>query len=388
MKDVYRTICDRLGIGDDTVITLASGGDFTPDYSHEFQTFCEAGEDIIFSVVAKNLHFNREVTPSQAPALNDQDEEMKPMTDVEGKGMIGVEGLAKYLNIPVAKTTKTLLMENEKGEVIAAVVRGGYNINEEKLKKVVGCKELKLVSAEVVTKVTGAEVGYAGPLNLPNSVRLIFDESTNHRKNFECGANKTHYHTINANWGRDLPIPEQFYDIKVAKEGDIYPETGEVYQVRKACEVGNIFPLNTKFSTAFDFTYLDEHGKSQPIYMGCYGYGPSRLMGVLVEKFADQKGLVWPKHLAPYTVHLIDIQQSERAVEIYQKLQSAGIEVLWDDRDLRAGEKFADADLLGIPFRAVISAKTGDKIEFKDRTGGQTSLISFEELLEKVQLTT
>jgi len=298
--------------------------------------------------------------------------------------MIGVAELAKFLNISVAKTTKTLLFETEAGEVIAAVVRGGYDVDEEKLKKIVGCKTLKLASAEVVKNVTKAEVGYAGPLNLPDSVKVFFDESTSERKNFECGANKTHFHTTNVNWGRDLPLPEQFYDFKIAKEGDLYPETGEVYDVQKGCEVGNIFPLHTKFSKAFDFTYLDEQGKPQTLYMGCYGIGPSRLLGVVVEKYADAKGLVWPKQLAPFTVHLIDIQQQERGAQIYQQLQAKGIEVLWDDRDTRAGEKFADADLIGVPFRAVVSGKTGDKIELKERTGETAELVTFDELVARV----
>lgn len=384
MKEVYMTIFRRLGIGDDTVMTLASGGDFTPDYSHEFQTICEAGEDTIFYVKSKDLCFNREVAPSQAPRLNDEAEEMKPMTDVEGVGLIGVDALAEYLKIPVEKTTKTLLFQTDTGDIIAAAVRGGYDVDEEKLKKIVGCNSLILAPADVVREITGAEVGYAGPLNLLASVKVYFDESTNNRKNFECGANKTNYHTINVNWGRDLELPTQFYDFKIAKEGDYYPETGEQYVVHKACEVGNIFPLNTKFSKAYNFSYLDEEGKSQSIYMGCYGIGPSRLVGVLVEKFADEKGLVWPTHLAPYTVHLIDLQQSERAQEVYTALQNAGIEVLWDDRELRAGEKFADADLLGMPYRVVISAKTGDKLELKERTGADTSLVTLEELIGKV----
>lgn len=381
MKTVYMTIFERMGLGESTVMALASGGDFTTDYSHEFQTIVDAGEDTLFIVKSKNLCFNREVAPSQAPALNDTQEELKPLTDVEGVGMIGVDELAKFLNITVEKTTKTLLFETEKGEVIAAAVRGGYDVDEEKLKKITGASSLKLASAEVVKKVTGAEVGYAGPLNLPDSVRVFFDESTSNRKNFECGANKTNFHTVNVNWDRDIPTPEKFYDFKVAKEGDLYPETGEAYQVVKACEVGNIFPLHTKFSKAFDFTYLDEQGKPQTLYMGCYGIGPSRLLGVIVEKYADEKGLVWPKHLAPFTVHLIDLQQSEKAQQIYDTLQSAGIEVFWDDRDARAGEKFADADLLGIPYRAVVSAKTGDKIELKERTGSETKLVTLEELI-------
>ncbi|MBW7944279.1 proline--tRNA ligase [Patescibacteria group bacterium] len=385
MKEVYMTVFRRVGLGDDTVIALASGGDFTTDYSHEFQTIVDAGEDTLFIVKSKNLCFNREVAPSQAPKLNDDQEEPKPMTDVEGIGMIGVDELAKFLQIPVEKTTKTLLFETDKGEVIAAAVRGGYDVDEEKLKKVVDAKSLKLASADVVKKVTGAEVGYAGPLNLPDSVKVYFDESTSNRRNFECGANKTHYHTINVNWERDLPLPEQFYDFKVAKEGDIYPETGEVYEVKRGCEVGNIFPLHTKFSKAFNFTYLDEQGKPQTLYMGCYGIGSSRLVGVIVEKYADDKGLVWPKQLAPFTVHLIDIQQHDRGQEIYDHLQAAGIEVIWDDRDARAGEKFADADLIGVPYRAVVSTKTGDKIELKERTSNETQLVTLEELLERAR---
>lgn len=385
MKEVYMTVFRRVGLGDDTVIALASGGDFTTDYSHEFQTIVDAGEDTLFIVKSKNLCFNREVAPSQAPKLNDDQEEPKPMTDVEGIGMIGVDELAKFLQIPVEKTTKTLLFETDKGEVIAAAVRGGYDVDEEKLKKVVDAKSLKLASADVVKKVTGAEVGYAGPLNLPDSVKVYFDESTSNRRNFECGANKTHYHTINVNWERDLPLPEQFYDFKVAKEGDIYPETGEVYEVKRGCEVGNIFPLHTKFSKAFNFTYLDEQGKPQTLYMGCYGIGSSRLVGVIVEKYADDKGLVWPKQLAPFTVHLIDIQQHDRGQEIYDQLQAAGIEVIWDDRDARAGEKFADADLIGVPYRAVVSTKTGDKIELKERTSNETQLVTLEELLERAR---
>ena len=385
MKEVYMAIFRRLGLGDDTVMTLASGGDFTPDFSHEFQTICEAGEDTIFLVKSKNLCFNREVAPSQAPRLDDEAEELRPMKEVEGVGVIGVDALAEFFKISVEKTTKTLLFQTDTGDVIAAIVRGGYEVDEEKLKKIVGCKQLTLAPADVVKSVTGAEVGYAGPFNLPSSVKLFFDESTSNRKNFECGANKTNFHSCNVNWGRDLTIPEQFYDFKIAKEGDFYPETGEQYEVHKACEVGNIFPLNTKFSEACNFTYLDEEGKSQPVYMGCYGIGPSRLVGVIVEKFADEKGLVWPKHLAPYTVHLIDLQQAERGQEIYEKLQHAGIEVLWDNRDLRAGEKFADADLLGIPYRVLVSAKTGGKVELKKRTASEVSLISVEELIAQVK---
>jgi prolyl-tRNA synthetase len=384
-KDAYTAVFRRLGLGDSTVIALASGGDFTPDFSHEFQTICEAGEDVLFIAKRADITFNREVAPSQAPAVNDH-EEMRPRQDVQGVGIIGVDELAHFLGIAVEKTTKTMLFETETGEVVAAAVRGGYDINEEKLKKVLGCKQLQLASAETVNRVTKAEVGYAGVLDLPAEVRVIFDESTNNRTNFECGANKTHYHSININWGRDLPLPDKFYDIKVAKEGDFYPDTGEKYEVVRACEVGNIFPLNTKFSKAFGYTFTAEDGSQQPVYMGCYGIGSSRLMGVLVEKFADAQGLVWPENVAPFQVHLISMAGvNERAQQVYDQLTAAGIEVVWDDRDESAGVKFADADLMGVPVRLVVSKKTAENVEWKKRTRSEAEVISVEDVISRLK---
>jgi prolyl-tRNA synthetase len=265
-------------------------------------------------------------------------------------------------------------------------VRGGYEIDEEKFTKVLGCKSVALASAEIVKRITKAEVGYAGPLNLPKEVTIIYDESTDNRLNFECGANQTHYHTTNVNWGRDLAKPEKFYDIKVAKPGDLFPETGEEYQTFKACEVGNIFPLNTKFSQAFEYTYADENGQLQPVYMGCYGIGTSRLMGVLVEKFADDKGLVWPKQVAPFAVQLISLPGGEtQAEKIYTELTKQRIEVLWDDRTESAGIKFSDSDLLGIPVRLVVSKKTGDQVEWKLRQDNKAELISLDEVITRLK---
>ncbi|OGK18508.1 hypothetical protein A2866_00855, partial [Candidatus Roizmanbacteria bacterium RIFCSPHIGHO2_01_FULL_39_8] len=240
-KKVYFRVFERLGLEKDTVICMASGGVFTDDFSHEFQTKCETGEDTIFYVKSKNLYYNKEVAPSQAPKVIYKEEKELPRKDVEGKGIIRVEELAEFLRIPVEKTTKTLLFETEKGEVIAAGVRGGYDINEEKLRKIVGCKILKLATPETVKKVTKAEVGYAGLLDLPKTVKIFMDESMDNRINFEMGANKTHYHSMNVNFGKDLPKPKIFYDFKLAEKGDAYPETGEEYVVFKAAEVGNIF---------------------------------------------------------------------------------------------------------------------------------------------------
>ena len=216
-------------------------------------------------------------------------------------------------------------------------------------------------------------------------MRIFMDDSTSDRKNFEMGANKTHFHSINVNFDRDLDLPDKFYDFKTAKEGDLYPETREKYEVYKAAEIGNIFPLNTKFSKAFGFTYTDSDGKEKPIYMGSYGLGSSRVMGVLVEKFADDNGLVWNKNVSPFDVHLISIKSNDKAEKVYKKLQDAGVEVLYDDReDVSAGNQFADADLIGIPVRLVVSTKSGDKVEWKERTSKDAELLTFGEVLQKL----
>lgn len=392
-KQAYWNVFNRLGIGDDTYVTLASGGDFTDDFSHEFQTKVLTGEDLAFHVKSINLTFNKEVAPSKAPELKDNDTEMKLKEDVFGENIIGVDDLVKFLGVPMYKTVKTLIFTTETGEVIIAAVRGDYDINEEKLQKAAGVKRVTLATEDIVKKITGAEVGYAGILNLPKDIRVFIDDAIEPLVNFETGANKTNYHTINVNWGRDLQKPEKFYDIKMAQEGDHYPETGEKYETFKVCEVGNIFPLYTKFSKAFDYKYIDISGKPQEIFMGCYGIGSSRVMGVIAEKSNDEKGIIWPKNIAPFQVHLIGLNLddetiSKTAFETYEAIQKAGYDVLFDDRmKVSPGEKFGDADLIGNPIRLVISRKTEGNIEFKKRAEQTTELLTLEEILSRLQET-
>lgn len=382
--DAYTEVYKRVGLGQDTVVALASGGDFTKDYSHEFQTKCESGEDIIFFDETTNTYYNKEVAPSQTVAIS-QDAEQKPLEEVFGEHITGMDALVKFLNVPAEKCVKTLIYQTDTGEVVAAAVRGDYDINEGKLRKAVGCNELKLASPETVKQTTGAVIGYAGIYNLPESVRMFADDSIKDHVNFECGANKDNYHVVNVNWERDVKKPAAFYDLKVAQQGDLNPATGKTFEYFKASEVGNVFPLNTKFSKAFNYTFTDQEGKEQLVYMGSYGIGTSRMMGVLVEKFHDEKGIIWPKSVAPFAVTLISLKGNEElATTAYQALQEKGIEVLWDDRDVSPGQKFSDADLIGIPVRLVISAKTGDKLEWKERIASDTQLVSLEEVLQRL----
>lgn len=385
----YTAFFRRVGLGERTIVALASGGDFSKEYSREFQTRCETGEDHIFGIPGTQTYYNREICPCTAPAWDNGAESEKPLQDVKGENMIGVEALAAFLQIEVARTTKTMLFESDMGQVIAAVVRGEYDVNEEKLRKVSGVKALRLASVETVKRVTGAEVGYAGPLGLSPDVLVFWDDSTRGRKNFECGANQTHYHSINVNFGRDIAAPAAFHDIKIAREGDLIPGTSQPYEVFRASEVANVFTLFTKFSSAFDFTFTGQDGTQHPVYMGCYGLGTSRVMGVIAEIFQDEKGLQWPAAIAPADVHLVAVAKtaedaSFRAAEdLVQTLEASGKRVLFDDRtDVSVGSKLADADLIGVPVRVIVSPKTLDqgKIEVSLRADGKTQLIVAEEL--------
>lgn len=385
MENTYSKIFARMGLK--TAVVESDNGYIGGEYCHEFVVESEAGESkFLTDEAGYNAHedvakfiFENQTT----------DEKMKPYEEVLGKGIIGAPELAEYLNIPVEKTTKTILFETEKGEVVAAAVRGDFDINEVKLLHAVGCYTLKLASEETVKKVTGAEVGYAGLINLPKEVKIFVDESCSNRTNFEMGANKTDYHSINVNFGRDLPNPKQFYDFKLAKGGYEGPN-GKKLISKKGIEVGNIFQLGHHYSSKMTGAhFIDEKGQPQPYYMGCYGIGLARTLATIVEVSNDEKGIIWPEPVAPFQVHLVglDLEDAEiqkKVEEVYKRLDAAGIEVLYDDRNARAGEKFADADLIGIPYRVVVSKKTGDKLEIKKRAEKDTEFITIEELLKKL----
>ena len=264
-------------------------------------------------------------------------------------------------------------------------------MNEIKLCDVADCARVRLASEEEVAKTIGTSIGYAGIVNLPDGIRVFLDDSLHGLCNFETGANKDNYHAVNVNFERDVPKPKQFYEIKIARQGDLDPKTDKPMKVEKAVEVGNVFSLGTKFSAPFNITVMTEQGESITPIMGCYGLGVSRLMGAIAEFMSDDRGLVWPKNVAPFQVYLASLgatQEVEKAAdEAYKHLTAAGIGVLYDDRKaITAGEKFADADLLGIPYRVVISEKTiaARQFEIKARTAQETKLLNLEDLIKTV----
>lgn len=387
MYEAYCAICDRIGVEYRSVD--ADAGAIGGDGSKEFMVIAETGEDTILYCDSCDYAANVEKATSRLPETN-QDDEMKPMEAVHGPNIIGVEPLAEFLNIPVEHTTKTMLYQAD-DKVVAVMVRGGCDVNEIKVQNYLGCKQLALATPETVKEVTGAEVGYAGPVGLPESVQVLADDYTNNRINFECGANQTDYHNINVNFERDFPMPT-FGDFKSAKEGDICPCCEGKLKEAKGIEVGHIFQLRTKYSEKLKCTYLDESGAEKPMYMGCYGVGVSRMAAATIEQNHDDRGIIWPLAIAPYQVHLVALntEQEEvktKAEEMYQTLRDSDIEVLYDDRDDRPGAKFADADLIGLPFRITISKKSMEQgmVEFKLRTEKDFALIPFEEATQKIQ---
>ncbi len=387
MKRVYTTIFERLDLK--TTIVESDNGYIGGEYCHEFVVEAESGETKYFATKDGSYAAHEDVAKFKKFSEHKHEEE-KPRQDVEGVGIIGVEELAKFLGIAVEVTTKTILFETENpSQVVAAAVNGLYDINESKLKNILRCNELKLARPEVVKKVTGAEVGYAGILNLPKEVIVIMDDSLKGRKNFECGANKTNYHSININFGRDLPEPEKFYDIALAKEGYTAPDGKHKLVEKKGIEVGNIFQLGYHYTTLMKgAVYRDEDGSEKPYYMGCYGIGIGRTMATLVEKFNDEKGIVWPESVAPFKVHLISLKGAEKEAEkLYETLLKHKIEVLYDDRETSAGSKFADSDLIGIPYRLVVSAKTLEResVELKLRNESEVKLIKLDEIVKKLE---
>ncbi len=387
MRQAYHRICERIGFRFRAV--EADSGAIGGSRSQEFVVLADTGEDTILFCDRCDYAANQERAESRLQHFA-QDPEPKPMEAVLGEGLIGVEPLARFLNIPVWKTTKTLIYEADDG-IVAVVVRGDCEVNEIKVANFLRCKRLRLASAGTIKALTGAEVGYAGPIGLPSSVRIIADHGVNDRVNFECGANKTNYHNINVNFGRDLPVPE-LGDFKQAKPGENCPRCTGKLQAARGIEVGHIFELGTKYSETMNCRYLDAQGKSQPVIMGCYGIGITRMAAAWIEQSHDDKGIIWSPQLAPFDIHLIGLNLEDESVNteaerVYRQLQSAGFDVLFDDRPARAGEKFSDADLIGIPARLTVSKRALEqhKLEFKWRRETQARLLSFEEIQSCLQ---
>jgi prolyl-tRNA synthetase len=388
MHDAYHRICTRIGV--QYRCAEADAGAIGGMDRHAFMVLADTGEDTILCCGACDYAAIQERAESRLKVYP-QDNKEKPMEAVYGPGLIGVEPLAKFLDIPVWKTTKTLLFQAD-DRVVAVMVRGDCDVNEVKVKHFLRCNELTLASPELIKELTGAEVGYAGPINLPPEITVIADHHTRNRVNFECGANQTDYHYINVNFGRDIPLPS-FGDFKLAKPGDLCPHCDKgTLSGAHGTEAGYTAKLGTRYSKTLNCTYLDREGKAHAMAMGSYCMGVSRMAAAIIEQSHDDNGVIWPISIAPFQVHLIalnleDEEVAHEAEGLYRRLLEQGIDVLFDDRTLRAGEKFRDADLLGMPIRVTISRRTSkeQKIELKFRHKEEGELFTYEEALRTIK---
>lgn len=386
ISEAYHAIFARIGV--EVTVVKADSGTMGGSDSEEFMIASEVGEDSILSCDKCDYRANLEKATSRVEDYK-QDKEMKPMESVEGKGIIGVEELAKFLKVEVHHTTKTIIFQAD-DELVAVMIRGDYDISETKLSNYLGCQHLKLASAEKVMKVTGAEMGYAGPVGLPKEVKLVADLTCKGRVNFEAGANETHYHNINVNFERDFPTPD-FVDLREVKEGDGCPQCKGKLKLLQAIEAGHVFKLGTAYSQSMGAKFADEDGKEKLIEMGCYGIGISRLVASIIEASHDENGMIWPMAVAPYQIHLLSLGNEEavaaKADELYEQLEAEGFEVLYDDRKESPGVKLKDADLIGLPLRIVVSNRTMEKtgVEWKLRAGGSEEQVKFTDLVSKIK---
>lgn len=381
MYHAYCKIFDRLGL--DYIVVDADSGAMGGSGSQEFMVKSEVGEDTICHCPACQYAAN--VEKAECIAVEVEKESVLPREKIHTPNVKTIDELVNFLNTDSSKFAKTLIYSGG-GKTVAVMVRGDREVNEVKLANHLGvsCDDLELAAPNVVCEVTGANVGFAGPIGL--KIPVVMDKEVSFMSNFIVGANETDYHYIHVN---TEDFEAEVTDVRTIEPGDPCPKCGKPIVTTQGIEVGHIFKLGTKYTDALDCTYLDENGIPQTIIMGCYGIGVSRTIAAAIEQLSDENGIVWPLAIAPYQaivvpVNVKDETQAKLAEKIYEQLKENGIEVLIDDRQERAGVKFKDADLIGIPVRITVGKKAADGIcEFKFRSGGDAEDVSADKAVSK-----
>ena len=378
MKKAYNNIYDRLGL--EYRIVKADTGAMGGTLSEEYQAVTDIGEDTLVLCDKCDYAVNMEVAGN---TIIPCDEEKKKLELVETPHQETIEDVCNYLKLDVKKSVKALLM-NVSGELVAFFVRGDRSLNENKVCKLFGVSEFGFADDELISN-SNAVPGFTGPIGL--SCKVVVDKEVLTMKNFCCGANKEGYHYINANVS-DIKY-DMVEDISNVVEGDTCPCCSGKLSFKKGIEVGNLFKLGTKYAEKLGLTYLDENNKECVVTMGSYGIGVGRIMAAIVEQNNDDNGIIFPEEIAPYKVSIIIVNMKDEvqvrvANELYDKLTSLGVEVMLDDRDLRAGVKFKDTDLIGIPYRIVVGKCAVDgMVEYKKRTDNESINLSVDEVVEK-----
>jgi len=386
MYETYQRIFTRCGLAFRAV--EADTGNIGGSLSHEFQVLTETGEDALVACDNCDYAANVEQAVSRAPKAEPKPTAEK--TRVETPGKHSIADVSAFLKVPADKLVKTLIYLAD-GQPLAVLVRGDRDVNEIKLKKALGANQLVLATDAAVKEVTGAPVGFAGPVGL--KVPIYCDVEVCALADFVVGANEADAHLVGVNLERDF-TPTACGDYRSAAAGDACARCDKGHlRAYRGIEVGQVFFLGTKYSKPMGVTFLDAEGKETPCEMGCYGIGVTRIVAAAIEQSHDKDGIIWPVPLAPYEVAVLDLQQDDQnvvatATRIYDELSAAGIEVLYDDRNERAGVKFKDADLIGLPFRIAVGKKglAEGVVEVKRRNATEVVKMKIDDVVKTVAM--
>jgi len=383
MFATYTRIFERLGLKFRAV--QADGGNIGAGTSHEFHVLADSGEDQIVFTEEGSYAANIELAEAPIPE-GERDDPKATLKSVDTPDQHSIEELCQFLNISADKCIKTLVVKGQNESLVALVLRGDHELNKVKVEKIPAvAKPLEFANAEEIKKSLNCTPGSIGPVNI--NIPVIVDHSALHIADFVCGANEDGKHLTGVNWGRDLVEP-QGVDIRNIVKGEPAPDGSGKLDIARGIEVGHIFQLGKKYSTAMKATCLDENGDAQTLIMGCYGMGVSRILAAAIEQNHDENGIIWPDAIAPFQVSLVPINmhKSQRlrdaVMKLYEELQGAGIEVLLDDRRERPGVMFSDAELIGIPYRLTFGERGLDAgtIEYRTRKDSENTDIQLDDV--------
>ena len=391
MFDAYTRIFQRLGLNFRAV--NADNGAIGGTGSQEFHVIADTGEDAIAYCPSSDYAANIE-TAEALSLIASRGAASQAMALTPTPGQVKCEEVAQFLKCSIEKTVKSIVLavDQEGGaKLFLLLIRGDHELNEIKASKVPGLTDFRFATEAEIIEYFGTPPGYLGPVKTKKPLMIVADRTVANMSDFICGANQEGHHLTSVNWGRDLPEP-LVADLRNVISGDASPDGKGVLEICRGIEVGHVFQLGTRYSESMNAVYLDEKGQSQPMVMGCYGIGVTRLLGAAIEQRFDDRGIMWPVSIAPFQVVLCPMGYDrsdmvrEASDKLYQDLMSAGIEVILDDRGERPGAMFADWELIGVPYRVVIGERglKEGQLEFQARTDTEASTIPVGEVAKKV----
>lgn len=391
MFDAYTRIFQRLGLNFRAV--NADNGAIGGTGSQEFHVIADTGEDAIAYCPSSDYAANIE-TAEALSLIESRGAATQAMALTPTPGQVKCEEVAQFLKCSIEKTVKSIVLavdQEEGAKLFLLLIRGDHELNEIKASKVPGLTDFRFATEAEIIEYFGTPPGYLGPVKTNKPLTIVADRTVANMSDFICGANQEGHHLTGVNWGRDLPEPI-VADLRNVIAGDASPDGKGVLEICRGIEVGHVFQLGTRYSESMNAVYLDEKGQSQPMVMGCYGIGVTRLLGAAIEQRFDDRGIMWPVSIAPFQVVLCPMGYDrsdmvrEAADKLYQDLMSAGIEVILDDRGERPGAMFADWELIGVPYRVVIGERglKEGQLEFQARTDAEASVIPVGDVAKKV----